>query len=119
MKDMTKALATAGNTSSQGMLTLPTNERAANVVPQADASLFVPSKDVDAMFGIRLNRAGSCISPPPPTAASIRPAKKANKHSSEMVSMIGNENGRQRQYRRRGFFWMQLQIAENAISRSA
>ena len=91
MKDMTKALATAGSTSSHGICTLPTKERAANVVPQADASLFVPSKDVEAMFGIRLNRAGSCISPPPPTAASIRPAKKANKHSSEMVSMIGNK----------------------------
>jgi len=62
---MTKALATAGSTSSQGMCTLPTNERAANVVPQAEASLFVPSKDVEAMFGIRLNR---------PAAVSARPA---------------------------------------------
>src|SRR5471032_2590595 len=92
MKDMTKAQATAGSTSSHGICTLPIKERAANAVPQAEASLLVPSKEVEAMFGIRLNRAGSCISPPPPTAASIRPAKKANRHSREMVNMRQSKN---------------------------
>src|SRR5471030_2921802 len=92
MKDMTKAQATAGSTSSHGICTLPMKERAANAVPQAEASLLVPSKEVDAMFGIRLNRAGSCIKPPPPTAASIRPAKKANRHNREMVNMVLSTN---------------------------
>src|SRR5450830_2133773 len=89
---MTKALATAGSTSSLGICTLPVKERAANAVPQAEAILLVPSKEVDAMFGIRLNRAGNCIKPPPPTAASIRPAQKANIHKREMVNMRRSKN---------------------------
>ena len=88
--DMTKALIAAGNTRLQGMLTLPMYERAANEVPHTEAILLVPNKVAAGAVGNALSRAGIWIRPPPPTAASIRPAQKAREHRIEMSSMVGS-----------------------------
>src|SRR5699024_2123943 len=55
-------------------------------VPAAEATLFVPSTaPVDASAGSAVSRAGSWISPPPPTTASTQPARKAAPTSSTSV----------------------------------
>src|SRR5450830_322096 len=77
-KAMTKAAQAAGITRLQSITTLRTKDRAANAVPNAAATLLVPSSAAGGAVGSTLNNAGIWIRPPPPTAASIRPAAKAN-----------------------------------------
>src|SRR5450830_182166 len=86
-KAMTKAAPAAGTTRLQSITTLRTKDRAANVVPQAAATLLVPSSAAGDAVGSTLNSAGIWISPPPPTAASIRPAAKANTQRMTISTM--------------------------------
>src|SRR5450830_1578167 len=86
-KDMAKAAQAAGITKLQSITTLRTKDRATNAVPQAVASLLVPSNATGCVVGSTLNNAGTWISPPPPTAASIRPAAKANTQRMTISTM--------------------------------
>ncbi len=56
--DMTKALSAAGRIRPQSKVTLRMNARAANAVPQTDASLLLPSNAAGCALGRTLNSAG-------------------------------------------------------------
>ena len=71
----------AGNSIFQGTGILRTYCQPEVSVPQTEANLFVPiTVAMGVCAGIRLNNDGICNKPPPPTAASIMPAKKASTH---------------------------------------
>src|SRR5690606_30933241 len=92
--DRTNALTAAGSTRDQGIWTLRMNDRAAKVVPHTEESLFVPYSVAGGVSGSRFSRAGSWIRPPPPTAASTAPAKKANRHSDTRTTTKGRPSTR-------------------------
>ena len=94
--DMTKALSAAGTISPQSSVTLRINDRAAKAVPHTDASLLLPSNAAGCAVGSTLNKAGIWISPPPPTAASISPAAKANTESTAISIMMQAQRQRRR-----------------------
>jgi hypothetical protein len=48
-------------------------------VPESPAILFVPKAVGTVEFGNKIINAGNCINPPPPTTASINPAKSEAK----------------------------------------
>jgi hypothetical protein len=76
----------AGITSFHGRRTRCKYERVADKVPTAEDILLVPNSVAAEYCGRKLNSAGVWIKPPPPTAASIRPAMKEKKHKNPKVN---------------------------------
>jgi len=60
-----------------GSVTRRQNAMLAFIVPVIAASLLVPNNWGGDWAGRMANNAGNCTSPPPPTVASTKPAKKA------------------------------------------
>ena len=85
-KELMNAKMAITSKSFQFNLTRLAKENAADAVPQIEASLLVPNIVAGEVFGSAPIRAGICMSPPPPTAASIVPAQKAKKIKLRMSS---------------------------------
>ena len=59
-------------------------------VPQKDASLLVAAICTTEAPGRPISRAGSWMSPPPPTTASTKPAARAASIRRSTVSVVGS-----------------------------
>lgn len=75
----------AHTTTRQGTATRCIYCQAATPVPINDEKRFVPITRGTGKLGNRMNKAGICTNPPPPTMESINPAVKAAAHRKNKV----------------------------------
>ena len=61
---------------------------AAKEVPEMAGILDVPTMDANGNCGNKINNAGICNKPPPPTMASIKPAKNATIQSIKYSKIV-------------------------------
>jgi len=88
VKEAVKAILVNSNSLVNGILIFFKKVRAAKKVPAKDGTLRDPITCATELFGSKINPAGVCINPPPPTIASTKPAKKAIKQSMIIVEVI-------------------------------